>query len=249
MATKSPAAKKTSKKSLKPLPPLPNAGTVEVLPPVLPANINPLTGRERRLPIRDLTPEEVKERNDMAEAKKKEAAAIEEARKEKVGPAKLPTVTTPHGEFRKGSVLLGIYESWDLKNGSTKEETLDRLVKAHPDRSREDMLVTINTQIGRMPKDRGFKLGRTEKGAYGLHIEGYATNRILSPAAAAAKAARDAEKEKAAKLKAEEKAKAEAKAEAKAKEAKAKEEAEEKARKEADKKKTEAANKTPPVKK
>lgn len=134
--------------------------------------------------------------------------------------AKTEQIETKHGTFRKGSVLHAIYRSFELKEGATKAEILERLVKEFPDRKAEDMESTINTQINRMPKERGFDLGRDDKGRYGLHIEGRSTKRVLSPEAQAKLDERRAKKEerekKAAEKKAEKAAKEKAKAEAKA---------------------------------
>jgi hypothetical protein len=138
----------------------------------------------------------------------------EESKVSKSAPEKEKKTTdveiTGGATLRKGSVLHAIYRSWDLKEGATKEEILDRLVKEFPDRSRESMTYTVNTQTAEMPKNKGFELGRDDDGRYGLHIKGRSTKRIVSPE----RAAKIAEKAKAKEAKAEERAKA-AKAKAK----------------------------------
>lgn len=125
-------------------------------------------------------------------------------------------VETKHGTFRDGTVLLEIYRAFDLANGATPQEILERLAAKFPERNNaqglKEMMVTIRTQINRMPKERKFKLGRDDKGRYGLHIEGHSNVRILSPEAQAKLEARQA---KAAAKEAAEKAK---KVEKKAKE-------------------------------
>lgn len=100
-------------------------------------------------------------------------------------------------ELRKDSVLHVIFQSWALKNGSTKEETLERLVAAFPDREGEKMASTIQTQINRMPKEKEFHLGRDDKGRYGIHIEGRSSTRVLSADAQKKADARALEREEA----------------------------------------------------
>lgn len=164
-----------------------------------------------------------KEQAQMSKTKKAEKAEQKPAGRE----PKHEYVTTPHGEFRKGSVLHAIYRSWDLKGGATKEEILNRLCEEFGEERRDAMRYTVNTQTGEMPGKRGFELGRDENGRYGLHIKGRFSGRVMSAeqrkakeeklkakeARLAEKAAKKAEKEKAAadkaKAKAAEKAKEE----------------------------------------
>lgn len=145
-------------------------------------------------------------------------------------------VETPHGEFRKDSVLHIIYKGLARKGGSTKVELAEALTAVHPP-SKDDApwteKSTINCQIDRMGDERGFKLARTAKGKYGIEpgkalegkhkgeamdfsgLTGWDKTRVQTPEQAAkakakvdAKAEKDAEKEKAKKAKADEKAKA-----------------------------------------
>lgn len=170
-------------------------------------------------------------------------------------------VETPHGEFRKDSVLHIIYKGLARKGGSTKVELAEALTAVHPP-SKDDApwteKSTINCQIDRMDKERGFKLARTAKGKYGIEpgkalegkhkgeamefsgLTGWDATRVQTPeqaekakAKATAKAEKDAEKEKAKKAKADEKAKLEA-AKAKAKKEADEKEAKEQAKRDAD---------------
>lgn len=111
-------------------------------------------------------------------------------------------VETKHGTFRDGTVLLEIYRAFDLANGATPQEILERLAAKFPERNNpqglKEMMVTVRTQINRMPKERKFELGRDDKGRYGIHIKGHSSVRVLSPEAQlklearqAAKAAKD----------------------------------------------------------
>lgn len=164
-----------------------------------------------------------KEQAQMSKTKKAEKAEQKPAGRE----PKHEYVTTPHGEFRKGSVLHAIYRSWDLKGGATKEEILNRLCEEFGEERRDAMRYTINTQTGEMPGKRGFELGRDQNGRYGIHIEGRFSGRVLTAeqrkakeeklkakeARLAEKAAKKEEKEKAAADKAKAKAAAKAKEE------------------------------------
>lgn len=98
---------------------------------------------------------------------------------------KTESVTTKHGEFRAGSVLLHIYECLDSPKGMTKAEIVDYLAARHPDRPREHLQSTVNTQLHRMPNEREFELGRDDEGRYGINIDGKSKVRVLSPEAAA----------------------------------------------------------------
>lgn len=168
-----------------------------------------------------------KELDNMSKTKKAEKTEQAPAARE----PKHDYVTTPHGEFRKGSVLHAIYRAWDLKNGATKAEILDRLAEEFGEGRRASMTYTVNTQTAEMPGKRGFELGRDENGRYGIHIQGRFAGRVQTPEQKKAKEAKLKAKEaklaeKAAKKAEGEKAKLDAK---KAKEAaKAKEKAAEK---------------------
>lgn len=151
-------------------------------------------------------------------------------------------IETAHGEFRENSVLHIIYSQFAKKGGATKDEIHAALKAQFPDWDTSKS--TVNCQIDRMGTERGFDLGRTKDGKYGISpgkgvfgsykdkamafsgIEGYDKTRVLSPEAAAKKEA--AVKVKADKTAAKEKEKADkatAKAAAAAAEAKKKEEA------------------------
>lgn len=159
----------------------------------------------------------------MSKAKKSEAVKAEAKAAANPKPT-VDRVETPHGSFIKGSVLHNIYRSFDLKNGATKDEMLDRLEQefcqgmSETERAarRANFVYTVNTQIYAMPKDREFTLGRDEQGRYGIHIQGYYKGRVLTPEQKKAKA--DAEKAKAEKAAARQ-AKADAKAKAAAEKA------------------------------
>lgn len=135
---------------------------------------------------------EVEEQNAMS--KTEEQTTASNGITPKASKAKHEKVQTPHGEFRVHSIMHGIYRSFDLKGGATKAEILERLVKEFPERDPVDMASTINTQVGRMPIERKFTLGRSDQGRYGLHIVGQSKVRILSPEQAAKVAAREAAK-------------------------------------------------------
>lgn len=170
------------------------------------------------------------EKDTMSKTEKKSSKAKKAPKAEKKQP-KTEQVETKHGSFRKGSVLHAIYRSFELANGATKAEILARLQSEFPDRTADEMMSTINTQLNRMPKERGFELGRDDKGRYGLSIKGRSTKRVLSPEAQAKLDARvkaREEKAAAAQKKKEEKAAA-AKKKAEEKAAAAKKKAEEKA--------------------
>ncbi len=158
---------------------------------------------ERRLYIMEVTKAETAKLPKVAKEKAAEQAPKASERKTK-------SVTTPHGEFREGSVLHAIYRSFDLKGGATKEEILERLLKEFPEKADDNMMSTIQTQIHRMPKEKGFELGRDDKGRYGIHIKERSKVRVLSPEAQAALEARQAEKAKRDEAEAAEKAKAKA---------------------------------------
>jgi colicin import membrane protein len=154
-------------------------------------------------------------------------------------------VETPHGEFRKDSVLHIIYRGLARAGGATKAELAEMLEEKHPTSKGETPWAeksTINCQIDRMPDERGFTLARTAKGKYGIEpkgehkfsgLTGWDKTRVLSPEQAKAKAEKEAAKAEKEKAKAKEKAEKEA-AKAKAKEAEEKAKATAKA--EADKK-------------
>ena len=53
------------------------------------------------------------------------------------------------------------------KSGITKDQMLDKLVEMFPDRAKEGMSKTINVQLpGRMNKEKGVNIKKTEKGAF-----------------------------------------------------------------------------------
>jgi len=69
--------------------------------------------------------------------------------------------------IRVGSVLDTIYQA--LKKGSTREEILTALKKAHGDRDPSGMEKTLKIQIYRMPREKGFTVIRNkETGKYSI---------------------------------------------------------------------------------
>lgn len=162
--------------------------------------------------------------NEEKAAEKAKAAAKSEEK------SKVDRVETPHGSFIKGSVLHAIYRCFDLKGGATKAEILERLDKEFctglSEADREKQLnafkTTIGCQIWGMPKNREFKLGRSEEGRYGLHIDGWYEGRVLTPEQKKAAAEKEKAKAEREAKRAEKKAAAEAKLKEKADKAAAK---------------------------
>ena len=66
--------------------------------------------------------------------------------------------------IREGTISEVIYNK--LLKGATKEKIVEALVKAFPDRDPTKMAATLNSQLSRMPKERGFRIEKDSKKRY-----------------------------------------------------------------------------------
>jgi len=67
---------------------------------------------------------------------------------------------------RKGTILDTIYQCLKSKKGVTRQEIIEKLTEQFPDRDPQKMARTVSLQISRMPKEKGFKLEKDDKGRY-----------------------------------------------------------------------------------